>query len=218
MAHLELVHAVAPDNEPVRPDHDVIAQLIEADARVLDVGCGNGALLAFLARQCNVRGRGLERDKIKARGCVARGLAVVQGDAEQDLAAFPANSFDYVILSHTLQSVANPREVLRQAARIGKHVIVSLSNYGHYRTRTRLLLKGTMPPPSHRFTARAAQWADGEILRPCTIRDFAVLAREERLSIESAVPLTSGRAGAPFAKTLWRANMFAEEAVFLLAS
>src|SRR5262249_38818556 len=113
---------------------------------------------------------------------------------------------------------ANPREVLRQAARIGVRVIASISNYGHWRTRFRFAAKGTMPPPSHRFTSRATQWADGEMLRPCSIRDFAVLAREERLTIESAVPLSSGRPGAPFAKTLWRANAFAEEAVFLLAS
>jgi methionine biosynthesis protein MetW len=196
----------------------VIAQLIEPDARVLDIGCGNGALLSLLARQCNARGRGLERDKIKARGCVARGLAVVQGDAEHALGAFPANGFDYVILSHTLQCLVNPREALRQAARIGDRVIVSVSNYGHYRTRLRLLAKGRMPPPTHRYTARPSQWADGEILRPCSIRDFATLAREARLNIESAVPLSSGKPGAPFAKTIWRANMFAEEAVFLLAS
>jgi methionine biosynthesis protein MetW len=215
---LELVHAVAEDAERARPDHEVIAQLIEADARVLDVGCGNGALLSLLARQCGARGRGLERDKIKARGCVARGLAVVQGDAEHDLASFPTNGFDYVILSHTLQCVANPREVLRQAARIGAHVVVSVANYGHYRTRLRLLGKGRMPPPTHRFTTRLSQWADVEILRPCSVRDFATLAREERLTIQSAVPLSSGKPGAPFAKTIWRANLFAEEAVFLLAS
>lgn len=218
MAQLELVHAVADNTERARPDHDVIAQLIEPDSRVLDIGCGNGALLSLLAQRCNARGRGLERDKIKARGCVARGLAVVQGDAEQDLKSFPANGFDYVVLSHTLQSVANPREVLRQAARIGERVIVSVSNYGHYRTRLRLLLKGRIPPPTHRYTARASHWADGDILRPSSIRDVATLAREERLRIESAVPLTGGRPGAPFAKTLWRANYFAEEAVFLLAS
>ena len=218
MAHLELVHAVAADNDAPRPDYDVIAQLVEPGSRVLDIGCGNGALLSLLARQCNARARGLERDKVKARGCVARGLAVVQGDAEHELGSFPANGFDYVILSHTLQSVANPREVLRQAARIGERVIVSVSNYGHYRTRLRLLGKGRMPPPTHRFTARASHWADGDILRPSSIRDVAELAREERLRVESAVPLTGGRPGAPFAKTLWRANMFAEEAVFLLAS
>jgi methionine biosynthesis protein MetW len=218
MAHLELVHAVAADTELARPDHEVIAHLIEPDTRVLDIGCGNGALLSLLARARDVRGRGLERDKIKARGCVARGLAVVQGDAEHDLAAFPANGFDYVVLSHTLQCLANPREVLRQAARIGAHVIVSVSNYGHWRTRSRLLAKGAMPPPAHRFTSRPTHWADGDILRPSTILDLAALAREERLSIESAVPLSGGKPGAPFAKTLWRANLFAEEAVFLLAS
>jgi methionine biosynthesis protein MetW len=218
MAHLELVHAVAADTELPRPDHEVIAQLIEADARVLDVGCGNGALLSLLMREREARGRGIERDKIKARGCVARGLAVVQGDAERDLAAFPANGFDYVILSHTLQCLANPREVLRQAARIGDRVIVSISNYGHWRTRVRLAGKGRMPPPSHRFTSRASHWADGDVLRPCSIRDFADLAREERLKIETAVPLSSGKPGSPFAKTLWRANLIAEEAVFLLGS
>jgi methionine biosynthesis protein MetW len=218
MAHLELVHAVASDRELPRPDHEVIAQLIEHDARILDIGCGNGALLSLLSNERDARVRGIERDKIKARGCVARGFAVVQGDAEFDLGAFPANGFDYVILSHTLQCLANPREALRQAARIGMRVIVSVSNYGHWRTRLRLLAKGAMPPPAHRFTSRPAHWADGDILRPSSIRDFAALAREERLSIETAVPLSGGKPGAPFAKNLWRANTFAEEAVFLLSS
>jgi methionine biosynthesis protein MetW len=140
-----------------------------------------------------------------------RGLSVVQGDAETDLADFPSGGFDYVVFSHALLSMARPREALRQAGRIAERVIVSVANAGNWRTRLRLASSGRVPP------SRGVAWADGDLQRTCSVRDFAELARDMRFGIESAVPLTSGRAGAPFAKTLWRANLFAEEAVFLLA-
>ena|SRR5689334_3077463 len=213
MAHLELVH-VAPE-EPARPraDHQVIARMVEQNASVLDVGCGDGALMRMLARACDARVRGLERDKQRVRACVGRGLAVVQGDAERDLAAFPSGSFNYVVLSRTFQALEQPREVLRQAARIGDHVIVSIANFAHWRARMEFLQKGHIPRPQ----IAAAGWADSDILRPCSIRDFAELARDMRFTIESAVPLSGARAAAPFAQKLWRPNWFAEEAVFLLA-
>ena len=213
MAHLELVH-VAPE-EPARPraDHEVIARFIERGSSVLDVGCGDGALIRLLARECDARARGLERDKTRVRACVGRGMAVVQGEAERDLAAFPSGSFKYVVLSRTFQALEHPREVLRQAARIGDRVIVSIANFGHWRGRMEFLRSGRAPRPQ----VQTAGWAESDILRPCSIRDFAELARDMRFTIESAVPLSGGRPGAPFAQKLWRPNWFAEEAVFLLA-
>lgn len=212
-AQLELVHP-APlgfDEAGPRGDHAVIARMVEDGASVLDVGCGDGALIALLTRECKARARGLERDKAIVRACVGRGLSVVQGDAETDLAEFPSAAFNYVVLSHTLMQMQRPREALRQAGRVGERVIVSMPNAGYWRRRYKLALSGRTPQ------SRGAGWADGAIERRCSVRDFAALARDMRFSIESAVPLTNGRPGAPFAKTLWRANLFAEEAVFLLA-
>jgi len=204
MAQLELVHPAPLDlkTEP-RADHDVIAQLVSDGARVLDVGCGDGALIRLLTRECAAQVRGLEIDPVKVHGCVSRGLSVVQGDAERDLDAFPTDAFDYVIFSHALMKLQRPQDALKAAARVGERVIVSINNAGHWSTRTK-----------HMFSGRLARWADDA---PCTVRDFAEMARGLRLTVERAVPLSRGHAGAPFAKTLWRANWFSEQAVFVLS-
>lgn len=210
MAQLELVHPAPLQLDakaPPRADYAVIARMVDDGASVLDVGCGDGALIALLGRECGARARGLERDKAKVRACVNRGLAVVQGDAATDLREFPSGAFNYVVFSHTLLALSRPREALREAGRVGERVIVSVANAGYLGRRFGLALSGRMHEG----------WADGEIERACSVRDFAALARELRFSIETAVPLSKGKAGAPFAKTLWRANLFAEEAVFLLA-
>ena len=212
MTQLELVHAAPADfdDAPRRGDFDVIARMVDDGASVLDVGCGDGALIYLLARTCGARARGLERDKAKVRGCVSRGLSVVQGDAETHLADYPSAAFNYVVFSHSFQSLVRPRDTLRQAGRVGEKVIVSIRNGAHWRSRWQLMSKGRVVPPS------GPSWADGELKRACSVRDFASLSREMRFAIETAVPLSNGRPGAPFAKMLWRANVFAEEAVFLL--
>lgn len=214
MAQLELVHPAPLDlslKAPPRGDHAVIARMVDDGASVLDVGCGDGALITLLKRECGARARGLERDKAMVRACVGRGLSVVQGDAEIDLADFPSAAFNYVVLSHTLLSMARPRDVLRHAGRIGERVIASVTNAAYSGRRFGLAFSGRSP------SVRGAGWADGDLQRACSVRDFAALAREMRFTIETAIPLSKGRAGSPFAKTLWRANLFAEEAVFLLA-
>lgn len=212
-AQLELVRAAPHDFNAGGPrgDHAVIARMVDDGTRVLDVGCGDGALIALLARENKVRARGLERDRVAVRACVARGLAVVQGDAETDLAEFPSGAFEYVVFSHTLLQLSRPREALKQAGRIGERVIVSITNAAYWRRRYTLANSGRS------LAAKNAAWADGALERRASVRDFAELARDMRFNIETAVPLTQGRSGAPFAKTLWRANYFAEEAVFLLA-
>jgi methionine biosynthesis protein MetW len=214
MAQLELVHRAPLDLDikaPPRGDHAAIARMIDDGSSVLDVGSGDGTLITLLTRECHARVRGLERDKVKVRSCVTRGLSVVQGDAETELADFPSASFNYVVLSHTFLSLSRPRDVLRQAGRVGERVIVSIVNAAYWRRRYALAASGRAP------VVRGQAWADGDIQRTCSVRDFAKLAREMRFGIESALPLSNGRPGAPFAKTLWRANIFAEEAVFLLA-
>lgn len=213
MAQLELVHP-APltldAKAPPRADHAIIARFVDDGSSVLDVGCGDGALITLLTRECGARARGLERDKALVRGCVSRGLSVVQGDAETDLAAFPTSAFKYVVFSHSFLAMSNPRQMLREAGRVGERVIISISNAAYWRRRFKLALSGRMP-------AGGASWADDPHTRVCSVRDLAALAREMRFGIEAGAPITQERAGPPFAKTLWRANLFAEEAVFLLA-
>ena len=211
---LELVQPIADRDAPGKPraDHEVIAAMVRDGAKVLDIGCGDGALLRLLARECGAKGRGMELSQAGVNSCVAKGLAVVQGDADRDLKDYPDNSFDYVILSKTIQAVRRPRLVLKELARIGERVIVSFPNFGHWRVRYQLATRGRMPITQ----SLPSRWCDTENLHLCTVRDFAELARDLHLAIERAVPISGGQAGAPFATTLWRANWFAEEAVFLL--
>lgn len=208
MGQLELVQPLPLEPHDIthpRADHGAIAAFVRDGAKVLDVGAGDGALIALLQAKNGARVRGLELDPMNVHACVRRGFSVVQGDAERDLDDIPSGAFDYVVLSHTLQRVRRPAHVLKNAARIGERVIATVSNTAHWRARGRLLWRG-----------RAGSW-DGESVRPTSIRDFVDFARSLRLTVERATPLSRGNAGAPFAKVLWRANLFAEEAVFLLA-
>jgi methionine biosynthesis protein MetW len=209
MAQLELVHAHPKAAPAPLADHIVIARLVADQARVLDVGCGDGALMRLLAEECKARVRGVELDAAQAARCARQGLSVVQGDAEQELRQFPEQAFDAVIFSHALQRLRNPVDALSQAGRIGQRVIVSIANAGHWRVRTRLMLAGRLE--------RSDRIGDG-LPHPLSVRDFAELASRARLRIERAVPMSRGHAGAPFARILWRPNWFAEEAVFVLAA
>lgn len=196
-----------------RIDHNVIAEMVTPGAKALDIGCGDGALLELLARARQVKGRGMEISPQGVHACVSKGLFVVQGDADEDLHFYPDDSFDYVILSKTIQAVRRPRVLLQELLRIGRFAIVSLPNFGHWRARLQLLVDGRMPVTPN----LPARWSDSENIHLCTIRDFAALAGELGLKVERAVPIIGGGAGAPFAKSLWRANWFAEDAVFLLS-
>lgn len=195
-----------------RIDHAVIAEFVAPNSRVLDVGCADGALMELLIKTRGATARGMEIDQEGVNACVAKGLAVVQGDADTDLAFFPDNGFDYVVLSSALQAVRQPRKVLQELMRIGPRVIVSFPNFGHWKVRTTLMFSGRMPMTK----ALPADWAESENIHLCTVRDFAAMAQALGLTIERAAPISGGHAGATFAKSLWRANWFAEEAVFLL--
>lgn len=196
----------------IRPDYEVIVAEVRAHARVLDVGCGDGALLERLIADKRVKGRGMELSQAGVNACVAKGLSVVQGDADRDLKFFPDRSFDFVILSKTIQAVHRPGDVLAELARIGDRVIVSLPNFGHWKTRFGLMFSGRMPVNPSLPSA----WHETENIHLCTVRDFAKLAESVGLTVERAFPISGGHAGSPFARTLWRANWFAEDAVFVL--
>lgn len=198
---------------PVREDFRQIVALVPPGARVLDVGCGEGALLELLAREKGVDGRGIEISPAGVSACLARGLAVVQGDADRDLDNFPAGAFDYAVLSQTLQAVLRPRHVLGELLRIAERAIVSLPNFGHWRARLDLLVHGRMPVTR----ALPEPWWATPNIHLCTLRDFTRLCGELGLNVDACAALTAGKparpARAPFSIESWRA----EAALFVLS-
>ncbi len=196
----------------LRPELRVIADMVADGSRVLDVGCGDGDLLQHLASQRKVDARGIELSQAGVNACVARGLSVVQGDADSDLADYPDAAFDYVILSQTIQATRLPREVLRQIARIGRRGIVSTPNFAHWRMRLQLLTGGRMPVTE----ALPNAWHDTPNIHMCSVRDFAEMANSLDLTIERTVALTGGNAR-DVKSFSSRANIFAESAIFLIA-
>lgn len=200
--------------KPLRPDLAAIAALIPAGARVLDVGCGEGDLLEHLAREKQVDGRGIELSQPNVNACVARGLSVVQGDADTDLADYPSGVFDIVILSQTIQAVRSPRDVLGQLLRIGRRTIVSFPNFGHWLIRLSLLFEGRMPQTA----ALRYRWYETPNIHLCTISDFIALARESGARIEQAFALGENGRNDPMRTNAWTPNLLAQGAIFLLAA
>ncbi|WP_374762884.1 methionine biosynthesis protein MetW [Yunchengibacter salinarum] len=196
--------------DDLRPDLELIASLIPASSRVLDVGCGDGALLAYLARNRQVDGRGMELAQDGVNRAVARGLFVVQGDADRDLADYPDNSFDYVILSRTLQAVQRPRDVLLHLLRIGRRAIVTIPNFAHWKVRLALLATGRMPVTG----ALSQSWFETDNIHFCTILDLLDLAAADNIRVVDFRPYRAD--GRPLSVGPKTANLLAEQALFTL--
>lgn len=196
----------------IRVDLQHVADLVTPKARLLDVGCGDGALLAYLKIFKQVDGRGLELSMSKVRAAVSQGLPVIQGNLETDLADYPDGAFDYVVLSQTLQATHNPRIVLEDLLRIGRRAIVSFPNFGYWRVRLSLLTGGRMPVTG----LLANPWFDTPNIHLCTIADFVDLARTMNIRIEQSYALDKMGRRLGFAATAERANLLSEQALFVL--
>jgi methionine biosynthesis protein MetW len=196
----------------LRPDLAAIAEMIPAGARVLDVGCGDGALLEHLAKTKGIDGRGIELQQQNVNACVARGLAVLQGDADADLGEYPSAAFDVAILSQTIQATRSPRDVLNHLLRIGRRTVISLPNFGHWRVRLSLAAYGRMP----RTQALGYEWYDTPNIHLCTIADFVALAKDCGATIERALALDEKGRTRPMRADAWGPNILADGAIFLL--
>src|SRR6267378_7948102 len=172
------------DTGHYRGDHLLVARMVEHGSKVLDVGCGDGDLLQLL-ETLGIDGRGIELSREGVNRCVAKGLAVIQGDADTDLINYPDAAFDYVILSQTLQATRRPREVVENMLRIGRHAIISFPNFGHWRIRLQLLLNGAMPVTDN----LPDSWYDSPNIHFCTIKDFREMCQVAGVKMEKSVAL-----------------------------
>src|SRR5690554_4692063 len=198
---------------PIRVDLQIVADMVKSGARVLDVGCGDGALLDWLVHHKNVDGRGMELSQAGVNASVTRGLSVVQGDADLDLRIYPADAFDYVILSQTLQATRDPRGVLIELKRVAPRAIVSFPNFAYWRVRWQLLTRGRMPVTK----GLPDSWYDTANIHHCTIRDFTLLCDELGIDIERGVSIERSGNARPFRAppNAWL-NWTCELGVFLL--
>jgi methionine biosynthesis protein MetW len=209
---MNLVSTPRPQTAVTRIDLLLVAGMVEAGSRVLDVGCGDGELLSLLTDTKRVDARGMEISQKGVNDCVARGLSVVQGDADVDLADYPDDGFDYVILSQTLQATRNPRLVLEQMMRIGKRAIVSFPNFGHWRIRWQIAVRGRMPITENLSYA----WYETPNIHFCSIRDFVNLVELIDARIVKAVAMDRNGAQMRVNAPWWAWNLFGEQAVFVL--
>ena len=190
----------------------IIADLLEENTRILDVGCDDGTLMGFLKKNKNIDIRGIEISKKKVQVCISKGLTVLEGNAEFDLKQFPENSFDYVVLGQTLQAFVNPEIVIKELLRVGKKAIVTIPNFGHWRVRLNLLTKGTMPVTK----TLPNDWYNTPNIHMCTIKDFVKFSKTINFKIYKSLALMNKNVSNINNSNLSFKNLFAELGIFLI--
>ena len=196
----------------MKSEYKIITDIIEANTRVLDVGCDDGTLMEFLKKNKNVDIRGIEISKKKVQTCISKGLTVIEGNAELDLKQFPNDSFDYVVLGQTLQAFINPEAVIRELLRVGKKAIVTIPNFGHWKVRINLLTKGTMPVTK----TLPNDWYNTPNLHMCTIKDFVSFSKIIDFKIFKSLALINKSVSTINNSNLFFKNLFAELGIFLI--
>ena len=196
----------------MKNEFQVIAELIEKDKKVLDVGCGDGILMEFLKNNKNTNIRGLEISKSKVQECIAKGLTVIEGNAEKDLKQFPDKSFEYVVLSQTLQAFLNPELVINELLRVGKKAIVTIPNFGYWRIRLHLLLKGTMPITK----TLPDEWYNTPNIHMCSIKDFFHFVKSRDIKIFKSLVINNQNVSIINDSNLTIKNFFADLGIFLI--
>ena len=196
----------------MKKEFKVISQIIQNNKRVLDIGCGDGTLMEYLRSNQQNDVRGLEPKKNLVQKCIAKGLPVIEGDAEKELIQFPKKSFDYVVLSQTLQAFFNPEEVLEQLLRIGKQTIVTIPNFGHWKVRLHLLFKGTMPITKN----LPNEWYNTPNLHMCTIKDFVNFCDNKNIKIDKSMCLTNEKISKITKSNMSYKNIFSQLGIFLI--
>ena len=197
----------------MKREFEIIANLLPNNSRVLDVGCGDGTLMKFLSKEKNIDVRGLELDEKNVETCISKGLSVIEGDAETELGQFPNKSFDFVILSQTLQAFYSPVTVLDHLLRIGKSSIVSIPNFGYWKVRTSLLLFGRMPETK----SLPYKWYDTPNLHMCTIKDFYELCKNRNINMKKIVGLNNNKTSLINYNNINIKNLFSEVGIFLIS-
>ena len=196
----------------MKSEYKIIANLIDENSRVLDVGCDDGTLMDFLKESKNVDIRGIEISKEKVQTCISKGLTVIEGNAEFDLKQFPNKSFDYVVLGQTLQAFINPEIVIKELLRVGKKAIVTIPNFGHWKVRINLLIKGTMPVTR----TLPNDWYNTPNIHMCTIKDFFKFSKTINFKIFKSFALINKKVSTIDNSNLFSKNLFSELGIFLI--